>query len=211
MIGAMNRGRLRLPLILGSGAIASQAGHLLIYQIQYGAAASTVQSQGVHTYFPTLVKTGLGIGALAILGSLLLIGLARLVAMPSVGAAVRTPSYLPLLSSLFTIQLVLFVTQESVEAYLSGSIASATHLLLVAGLGQLPIAAVAALAIKWLAARVEVAVSVLRQAVPLAAHTQGVATLVPSPWAPALRLAMADSCPAVYAKRGPPTKLPQHR
>src|ERR1700716_3627333 len=53
----------RTWLIVLLGAVAAQAGHLLTYQVLFGAAAQQVQSSGAHAYFPVLVKTFLGAAA----------------------------------------------------------------------------------------------------------------------------------------------------
>src|SRR5260370_42705300 len=72
IIVAMNRRRLALA-VLALGLLGSQAGHLLAYQLRFGAAAHQIQSTGVHAYFPLVAKTALGAVAAALIGGLLLV------------------------------------------------------------------------------------------------------------------------------------------
>src|SRR5258708_16379697 len=77
----MSRARVVLS-VLGLAAAGSQAGHLLTYTLRFGGAAASLQSSGVHGYFPSVVKPALGVAAMAVLGALLAVGLARIVAGP---------------------------------------------------------------------------------------------------------------------------------
>jgi len=194
---------------VGLGLLGSQAGHLLAYQLRFGAAAQQVQSAGAHSYFPVLVKTALGTVAVALLAGLLLVGLARVLGGRRIETASR-PSYIGLLARLFTIQLALFGMQEVVEATAAGvSAGSAADLLLWGTLGQLPIAAAAALAVGWLSARVESAVGAIRDAVG------ATATFVPVPAplvvaanaAAGCALLMSRMVGSSLAKRGPPSSI----
>jgi hypothetical protein len=138
----------RIGLIVLLGAVAAQAGHLLTYQVLFGAAAQQVQSSGAHVYFPALVKTALGAAAAITLGALFLVGLSRVLR----GRVQQgdSPSFLRPLAALFTIQLAVFAFQESVEAALSGGPAySVDGLLLWGTLGQLPLAALAAFGLRF--------------------------------------------------------------
>jgi hypothetical protein len=197
-------------MLAGSGAVASQAGHLLVYQLQYGSGALAVQSEGVHAYFPALLKTGFGAGALVTLAALLIIGASRLVAVRPGTRITGGPSYLSLLASLFTIQATCFVVQESVESLVAGTPVSAGHLILLASLGQLPIAAVGALALMWLKARVETALTTLRQVAASRVTVHVSIAVVPALLVPAPQLALAGICPTAYVKRGPPPALLSH-
>jgi hypothetical protein len=204
----MNRPPVRLLGLLALGALLAQAGHLLAYQIQFGAAAQAVQSQGAHGYFPAFAKTGLGLLAVALLVSLLLIGIAKLVPGRAVVITGRGPSYLTLLSALFTIQLVCFIAQETIESMAAGvAILSGLSLILLGTAGQLPVAIFAALALKWLSVRVDTALLTLRSelAVMLAAPAP-ISLLRPIPTLAAVP-ALAETCPTVYIKRGPPAIL----
>jgi hypothetical protein len=138
----------RIGLIVLLGAVAAQAGHLLTYQVLFGAAAQQVQSSGAHAYFPVLVKAALGTAAAIVLGVLFLAGLSRILR----GRIQQgdSPSFLRLLAALFTIQLAVFAFQESIEAALSGGPAySVDGLLLWGTLGQLPLAALAAFGLRF--------------------------------------------------------------
>jgi len=202
-------GRRKALAIVGLGVLGSQAGHLLAYQLRFGAAAQHVQSAGAHSYFPLLAKTALGTVAVALLGALLVVGLARILGGRRIETASR-PSYIGLLARLFTIQLALFGIQEVVEAMVAGVTAgSAADLLLWGTLGQLPIAAIAALAGGWLSARVESAVGAIREAIGAAA----VVTPLPAPVAnlanaaPDRALLMSCVAGSSLAKRGPPSSI----
>jgi hypothetical protein len=145
--------RRRVGLVVLIGAVAAEAGHLLTYQLLFGAAAQQAQSSGAHAYFPGLVKTALGAAAVIALGALCLVGLARILrGRIQPGPA---PSYLRLLATLFTIQLAVFASQETIEAALSGGPAYSVDALLLWGtFGQLPVAAFAAFALRFLLVQV---------------------------------------------------------
>lgn len=188
---------------LALAAVASQAGHLIAYQARFGAAAQHLQSSGAHAYFPTLARTFAGAAALAVLASLCLVGLAR-----ALGREERhkAPPFAGTVAVLFTLQLGLFLVQELVEARVAGlSAGSGVELLMWGTIGQLPAAAAAALALRWLVSRVVPAARVLGEVARLAAP-------VPAP-ATVLRLdAVTDAAPANIAcvsvspltRRGPP-------
>ncbi len=194
--------------VLGLGLLASQAGHLLAYQVRFGAAAQQIQSSGSHAYFPVVAKTTLGAAAAALIGALVLVGLARILS----GRRIRStsePSYVSLLAVLFSIQLAAFAAQEVAEALIAGSsMGSVADLMLWGTLGQLPIAAIGALAFRWLSARVEAAVGVIRDVVG--------ATVSSPPAGPVAIPLYAASDQAwltsrfvwsTLAKRGPPPSL----
>src|SRR5258708_17815996 len=111
IIVAMNRRRLALAA-LALGLLGSQAGHLLAYQLRFGAAAHQIQSTGVHAYFPLVAKTALGAVAAALIGGLLLVSLARLLSARRVRSD-SEPPYLPLLATLFILQLATFAAQQT--------------------------------------------------------------------------------------------------
>jgi len=204
----VNRRWSRLLALIGSGALASQAGHLLIYQLQYGSAALSVESKGAHAYFPIFARTSLGLAAVAVLAGLLIIGASRLLTVRPGTKIARYPSYFSSLSVLFTIQISCFVVQETIESLVAGApVASPAHLFLLGTAGQLPVAVLAALALRWLSAQFEAAVMTLRKADAIgtpAFETIAVVLALPTPLA---QLALAESCPAAYIKRGPPPVL----
>lgn len=204
----MNRGRLAIAAV-ALGLLGSQAGHLLAYQLRFGAASQQIQSTGAHAYFPLVAKSALGTVSVALIGGLLLVGLARLLSGRRVPSE-SEPSYVSLLAILFSLQLMAFAVQEIAESIIAGaSIGSAADLLLWGTLGQLPVAVVAASALRWLSVRVETAVGLIRDFVRVAS------LIVPAP-APIPVYAAADVALLVsrtanntsLAKRGPPTSLP---
>jgi hypothetical protein len=193
--------------LVGFGVLLSQLGHLLVYQLQFGPAAPAMQSTRAHAYFPTLAKTSFGLAAAAVLTSLLVIGAARLAAGGRVRAAAGGPSYVSLLGALFTIQLVVFGLQETVESMMAGSaIATAPHLLLMGSVGQLPVALLAALALKWLLVRVESAIGELRVALGPIRMRIPTNALVIYAWSH-FDLALRPVASASLAKRGPPPSM----
>ena len=152
----------RALAVLGIGIAGAQAGHLLAYELRFGVAAPALQSTGAHAYFPALAKTGVGLAALALLSSLLVVAAARIVAGRRVQPG-TSPSFVRLLAVLYTIQLACFAGQETAEALLGGTHASSAPLLILWGTaGQLPVAVAAALALRWLDLRLEPALAVLR-------------------------------------------------
>lgn len=204
----MKRPALRLLGLLGFGVLLAQAGHLIAYQLEFGAAAQAVQSQGAHAYFPGFAKTSLGLVAAALLASLLLIGIARFFPGWPVVVTSRGPSYISLLAVLFTVQLVSFMAQETIESLAaSDAVPSALNLILLGSAGQLPVAAFAALALKWLAVRVDAALLTLRAELAVrVADVASASLLVPLPALVPVS-ALAETCPTVYIKRGPPAIL----
>jgi len=196
----------RIWLAVGAAALAAQAGHLLAYQLRFGAAAQQIQSSGAHVYFPGLVRASLGIAAALILSAVFVVGLARMLTGRSIRAG-SAPPFLRLLAAMFTIQLAWFAGQEMVEALVAGVPAgSVADLLLWGTLGQLPVAVVAAAGLRWLLAQFEAAIAELRIAlasmprqlfspgiaIPIQSHTDGA-------W-----ILRSVAC-ASLAKRGPPS------
>jgi hypothetical protein len=155
----VSRGRLVLAG-LGLGLVASQAGHLLVYALVYGPVAAQVQSTGAHGYFPALVKTAFGLSAVFLLLALAAVGLARVLAGRRVPVA-PAPGFGRLVPLLFCLQLAFFFVQESVEMAAGAPATSAAALFLWGSLGQLPVAVLAALALRWVAVRVGPAVASL--------------------------------------------------
>jgi hypothetical protein len=204
----MNRRRLPLAALV-MGLLGSQAGHLLAYQLRFGAAAQQIQSTGAHAYFPMVAKTALGAISAALIAGLVLVGLARLLS----GRRVRSgsePSLVSLLAILFSLELAAFAAQEIAEALVAGtSVMSAAELLLWGTMGQLPVAIVAASALRWLSARVESAVGLVRDVVRAALSITPAPTpaAIPLYSTPDLALLIARLAGPSLAKRGPPTSL----
>jgi len=192
--------------VLGVGILGSQAGHLLAYELRFGSAAQHLQSSGAHAYFPVLAKTALGAVAAAFVGAIFLIGLARVLAGRTRTRTGAAHGYLEVLAALFTIQLACFITQEVGEALVAGTaVDSAAHLLLWGSLGQLPVAALAAVALGWLWTQFESAVDDLRAvlAIPPAAH--GTVAVAIALWpVPDRGLLLWQVAGGSLGKRGPP-------
>lgn len=195
-------------MVLGFGLIGSQAGHLLAYQVRFGAAAQQLQTSGAHTYFPGLVRTTLGVAAALLLAGMFTVGLARILS----GRPIRTtsaPHYLRLVAVLYSAQLALFAGQEVGEALIAGTpVDSVANFLLWGTLGQLPVAMVAAAGVRWLMTRLERAVGEIRIAlatVPWRLSWLGV--VIPF-WRHLNRdLVLSSPAGASLAKRGPPSSV----
>jgi hypothetical protein len=193
-------------MVLGFGLLGSQAGHLLAYQVRFGAAAQQLQMSGAHAYFPGLVRASLGVTAALVLTSMFVIGLARILS----GRSIRSdsaPNFLRLVAMLYTVQLACFAGQEVGEALVAGTpVTSASHLLLWGTLGQLPVAVLAAAGVRWILVRFESAIGEIR--IALAAvpkHTSPIA-LVVFPWGQLDRnLVLRPVTGASLIKRGPPS------
>ena len=152
--------------IAGLALLGSQAGHLLIYQLRFGPAAQQLQSSGAHLYYPAVAKTAAGVIAVIAIGSLLTVGLARALAGRALARKASAPPFLRGLAALYTLQLAVFIAQEIAEAAAAGTPSPSPMLILLWGtLGQLPIAAVAALALRWLLTRFSEAASQIGAAV----------------------------------------------
>jgi hypothetical protein len=192
--------------VVGLAVLGSQAGHLLAYQVRYGAAAQQVQSSGVHAYFPTLAKTSLGVVASVLLAGLFMIGLARVLSGRTRSSTSAGTSYLSLLAILFTVQLACYIGQEVVEALVAGlPVDSAPHLVLWGTLGQLPVAALGAIALGWLARRYEAAVDDLRAVLRTGPPSMALLGVAIPVWATSGRaLLLSQVAGATLGKRGPP-------
>jgi hypothetical protein len=197
----------RALAVLGVGLLGSQAGHLLAYQVRFGAAAQQLQASGAHAYFPTLVRAGLGLAAAGLLGVLIVVGLARVLGGRSMRRS-SAPPYLRLAAVLFSIQLVSFAGQEVGEALAAGlPVDSAADLLLWGTLGQLPVALAAAGGLRWLLARFEAAVAQIRIAFSVPRQISPVAMAV-SVWAGLdAHRALKPAAHRSLAKRAPPSSL----
>jgi hypothetical protein len=200
----------RTLVTLGLALAGSQAGHLLSYQVHFGAAAQQVQSSGAHTYFPLVARTSLGIVATVLLASLFFIGLARVLAGRSLVRTPSTTTVMGLLAVLFTIQLLCFAGQEIGEGLIAHApLASPADLLLWGALGQLPIAIVSATALGWILTRFEAAIDRIRCVI-------AVRQPAPVPIAVAIRVCtepdgiflLSRVAGASLSKRGPPSSIP---
>src|ERR1700693_1895721 len=194
----------RILTVLGAALLASQAGHLLAYQLRFGAAAQQLQSSGAHAYFPTTVRAALGVAAALVLAGGFVVGLARVLGRRPVQRG-SAPAYLRLVAALFTVQLGLFAAQEVGEATVAGLGAdSAAHLVLWGTLGQLPVALVAAAGLRWLLARFDDAVTQIRLALASTPRQIAPAAIVVSLWGAFTRV-LKPAAHRSLAKRGPPS------
>lgn len=201
--------RARVPALIGLAVAGAQAGHLLTYDLRFGAAAQQIQAGGAHAYFPAFVKTALGCAALLLLAALLVIGAARTVAK-------RTqphhsgggPSFVSVLATLFTVQLAWFMAQEVAEALVAGlPLPGVENLLLWGMLGQLPVALAGATILIWLGRRVEAAIAALGSVAPATARLLFTAPVALRPIAVEGALAIAHASRSRIVKRGPPTSF----
>jgi hypothetical protein len=203
------RGR-RLPwrAIPAAGLAGSQLGHLLVYALRLGPEGLRAAGSGAHGYFPALATTLAGLAGGAFLAALVVMGAARMLAARGArGRVFERPPTLDLLAVLFALQLWVFAGQETAEALLTGRPApTVADLLLWGTLGQLPIAALAALGLSWLTAG-------LRRALEDLTYAAAAARLAPSlrigpasapPRAPAL--VVAWSAGHRLPRRGPPPR-----
>jgi hypothetical protein len=193
---------------LAIGVLGSQAGHLLAYQVRFGAAALHLQSSGAHAYFPSVIRTSLGAAAVLLLGGMFVIGLARIVS----GRPVRrgsAPNFVRLVAVLYTLQLALFAGQEVVESVVAGApLASPAHLLLWGTLGQLPVAVIAAAGLRWLLIRFDSAIAEIRIALAAAPSQVSWAGSALPIWGHASKkLILRSVAGASLTKRGPPSSL----
>jgi hypothetical protein len=189
------------------GLVGSQAGHLLAFQLRFGSVAQHLQSSGAHAYFPLVAKTALGAVAAAFVAAIFVIGLARVVCGPPRTRTRAANSYIELLAALFTIQLACFIVQEVGESMAAGlAVDSAPHLLLWGTLGQLPVAALAAIAIGWLWTRFESAVDDLHAVLAVTQAPQATAAVALAAW-PATDRArlLSHVAGGSLGKRGPPS------
>jgi hypothetical protein len=196
----------RAVAVAALAVVGAQAGHLLAYQLRFGPSAFQVQSSGVHTYFPALVKTSLGALALTVIGVLLLVGVSRAVTRGIAPRRVSGPTFISLLATLFTIQLAWFLVQEVTESLLAGLPPdSASNLLLWGMVGQLPVAVAGAAPLRWLWTRVEAAASELASLTHVSLPASA-----PAPLAVVLvrdserALLLAHAARSRAVKRGPP-------
>jgi hypothetical protein len=195
----------RLAWIVAAVALAgSQAGHLVSYELRFGSGALQVQAEGAHSYFLSLVRTGLGFAAFAALAALLVIGAGRVAGRRRLVPA-TAPSLLRVLAALFSLQLACFVVQETAEAVLGGDrLNPAGTLLLWGAAGQLPVALVAAIALRWLLTRFGPALAAIRLRLAPARRPRAFAFALRT-WPLAVDpVRVSDSTGFSLSRRGPP-------
>lgn len=133
--------QLKRALLVGALAVPfAELGHLVAYGVR-------VPSGGSHIYFPTLLQLAGGALGAALLASLAVLALARL--LTGLTARSRSWSFPLLFAGLLAAQLLVFLVQEALEARSLPSLGTVSLGLLA----QQPIALVAAIALRWLSAR----------------------------------------------------------
>ncbi|MGH7763122.1 MAG: hypothetical protein ACREOM_01730 [Candidatus Dormibacteraceae bacterium] len=199
----------RVWVLFGALALlGSQAGHLLAYEVRFGAAAQQLQASGSHAYFPTLAKTGLGALAAVSIGGLFMVGLARIASGRPLARDRAAPPYLRLVAAMFTIQLAVFVGQELTEGAVAGLAQAPVLALLFWGtLGQLPVALIGALALRWLLLRMRAAVTEINAAFAPARPEIHVVAAVTNAGGEHGQLVVGSVAETSPAKRGPPSSL----
>jgi hypothetical protein len=196
---------------------ASQAGHLLAWQLRQGPRGLPALGSTAHGYIPALTTVVFGAAGVAILAALSVVAAARLARL---GRVVREPatarlrriSVLDMAAVLFVLQLAVYLAQETLEASWGGyPRPDLAELLLWGSLSQVPAAIVAGAALSWLSIRFEEAVGDLQTSM---------SALPPSP-PPALAPVRVWTCPAplmlpiqvaggAFSERGPPHRPGVH-
>jgi hypothetical protein len=200
-VGSFGR---RVVGVLVLALVGSQVGHLLVYELEFGRLAPTVESTGPHAYFPALAGTAVALCGLALLMAALLLGATKLVVAKSMRQRVVRQPLLDLLPALFTLQLAIFIGQETIEALAAGAPVQ-PDLVLLGASGQLPVAAVVAVAISLVSARVESALRSLRLMVARPLRRLQLAPVsVPPAVVASLPLAQVTAGP--QPGRGPPRR-----
>lgn len=196
------------------GALLSQLGHTIAYAERCGACGPelVLLPAGMHAYFAGLFQLSTAAGGAALVAGLLLVGAVRLAAGRRLD--LRLHDGVPLLDLFLVtgaVQLQVYVVQETAEALLAGQALDAGFLLtaLAFGLtGQLPVALLAALALRWLSIRLHAAIRVLRAVGTRPPGARGAPAPAGRRWvAPRRQTALAQSAPAALVKRGPPRLL----
>ena len=155
-------------------------------------------------YFPAFAKSGIGLASVALLAGLFLVGVARVTAGRRLDRA-SAPSLVRLLAVLYTVQLAFFGVQETVEALLVGGHPLSAPLLILWGTaGQLPVAVAAALALRWLIARMGPAIGVLRVRLSPVCERMGFVARV-NTWPLGTGAPLAFEVVAADRWRGPPS------
>jgi hypothetical protein len=205
------RGR-RLPwqAIPAAALAASQLGHLLVYALRLGPEGIAASGSGAHGYFPSLATALAGGAGGLFLAALAVLAAARILAARGAGTRVfERPPALDLTAVLFAGQLAIFTLQETAEAVLTGRAApSAGDLLLWGTLGQLPLAAIAGLALSWLTAHFRRALSDLSKSRASARPAPATRLRPPSPLSLTPATVPAWSPGRTLPRRGPPQPPP---
>jgi hypothetical protein len=196
------------------GLLLSQPGHALTYLLRYGNQGLALQTQGVHGYFPTLMRLSWVLVGLLVVTSLFVISAGRL-ALGSALARRRLPGVGPggLFLVLAIVQLNVYFAQEALEARAVGHALDLPGYLGILGwglLGQLPLGGLAAFSLSWLSSPLETAIAVLRSPFTIARGLSSnfAPALAPVAWPrPPYAPRLATTYPPAFRKRGPPAQL----
>jgi len=189
-----------LPIIV---LAASQVGHLLASELRAGPRT------GAHGYVPALTTVALGVAGATVLAGILAVAAAHVARMGPRAALLpgSRPRLLDVSAVLFALQFALFLAQETLEAAACGAaLPDIAGLLLWGCLGQLPVAVLAAVVVRWLTSSVEAAVAelVARTGQPLAA---GAALAPVRRWTAARPALRCRPRARAASGRGPPKLL----
>jgi len=198
-----------LPLVI---LAASQAGHLLAWQLRQGPQALPVAGSGAHGYFPALTAVTFGTAGVAVLAALCAIGaaraarLGRAVLRTAPGRQLRRIPVLDAAAFLFVLQFAVLLAQETAEAAWAGfSRPGLADLMLWGSLGQVPVAIVAGAALSWLSIHFEAAVEDVRTPAPAVALSPRPAVARPRVQKRRARLMLPIQVPGgAFSGRGPP-------
>jgi hypothetical protein len=191
----------------------SELGHVAVYLARYGEAGLTLQTQGIHGYFPQLLGLSVSLMGALLLAALVFGGLGRVALSRGMGLNPRSGQPpLAMFVVAAAVQLAVYVLQETVETLLIGRSLDVWWLvqMLAWGMaGQVPIAMLAAVGMTWLSIRFDAGVSTLRS---LWQACQ--AWLVPPPvftagWSPVPDAAVRRTAlpRTAHQKRGPPVSI----
>jgi hypothetical protein len=139
--------------VAGLAVPLAELGHLIGHGLR-------IPQDGVHTYFPTALQAAGALVGAGLLAALAVLVLARILAgeVPR-----RKPwSFALLFSGLLFAQMGVFLVQEGLEGHALPTLATVA----IGLLGQQPVALVAALALRWLSARLGPALASLARPRP---------------------------------------------
>lgn len=204
--GIDRRHALSVAVLLG--LVLSQPGHVLAYVAHYGLPGFMRSFGGIHAYLPVLLQLTTGGLGLALLLGLLVLGVGRLALGRALGRRAEPGlSLLHLFLVAGAVQVDVYVIQETVEAMLGGSLLDGrvvVSMLLWGVAGQLPLALLAAFAVRWLWVRLRQTVEAVRCDLASAPPPPGAVAIA----LPAVRLdresPLARVVLAALWDRGPP-------
>lgn len=186
---------------------------MLSYLARYGQQGLLAQTQGVHAYFPSILRLSLGIAGGALLITWLMIAGGRLLLGKSLG--LRATGRVPVVNFflvLVSCQLVMYIVQEMAETVTAHAPLTFSAVGLIAAWGviaQVPIALAAAVALSWISVRLELVIAGMRSALRRLAQlgtprpVAALQALVPAESTLALKLWDSHS----LSNRGPPSLL----